>query len=55
MTTSSSNIKQVVQKQFAHVASNYSTSAVHAKGKDLQTMVDCENPPNAYAYGRETP
>lgn len=38
---SKSDIKGAVAQQFGNVAHNYTTSAVHAKGADLQTMVDC--------------
>ncbi len=33
------NIKTSVQHQFGQVAANYSTSAVHAKGRDLEAML----------------
>ncbi|MEM7128132.1 MAG: class I SAM-dependent methyltransferase [Chloroflexota bacterium] len=33
------NIKSSVNQQFSQVAANYSTSIVHAQGKDIQTMV----------------
>lgn len=33
------DIKASVQRQFNQVAANYSTSAVHAKGRDLEAMV----------------
>lgn len=33
------DIKGSVQRQFNQVAANYSTSAVHAKGRDLEEMV----------------
>lgn len=35
-----STIKSSVQRQFGNVAANYATSAVHANGDDLQTMVN---------------
>lgn len=33
------DIKASVQRQFGQVAANYSTSAVHAKGRDLEEML----------------
>lgn len=33
------DIKASVQRQFNQVAANYSTSSVHAKGRDLEEMV----------------
>lgn len=33
------DIKAAVQRQFNQVAANYSTSAVHARGRDLEEMV----------------
>lgn len=33
------DIKAAVQRQFNQVAANYSTSSVHAKGRDLEEMV----------------
>ena len=35
------DVKGAVQQQFGDVAENYTTSAVHAKGADLQTMLEC--------------
>lgn len=35
-----SDTKQAVQQQFGQVAANYRTSAVHASGLDLQTMLN---------------
>ena len=37
---SKQDIKQHVQSQFDHVASNYRTSLVHATGEDLRLMVE---------------
>jgi len=37
---SKQDIKQHVQSQFDHVASNYRTSVVHATGEDLRLMVE---------------
>jgi ubiquinone/menaquinone biosynthesis C-methylase UbiE len=34
------DLKRAVQRQFGNVAANYSTSAVHAKGADLDQMVE---------------
>jgi ubiquinone/menaquinone biosynthesis C-methylase UbiE len=42
---SKQDIKQHVQSQFDHVASNYRTSTVHATGEDLKLMV--ENTPTS--------
>lgn len=36
---SNMDIKESVQHQFGQVAANYSTSAVHAKGRDLEEML----------------
>jgi len=38
---SKADVKGAVQQQFGNVAQNYTTSKVHAKGQDLQTMVEC--------------
>lgn len=35
----SNDIKAAVQRQFNQVAANYSTSSVHAKGRDLEEML----------------
>ncbi|MEP7287247.1 MAG: methyltransferase domain-containing protein [Chloroflexota bacterium] len=40
------DIKTSVQEQFGKAAANYSTSVVHAQGKDLQTMVRIAALPN---------
>lgn len=37
---SKQDIKQHVQSQFNHVASNYRTSVVHATGRDLELLVE---------------
>ncbi len=37
--TTHDTIKTSVQRQFGQVAANYSTSAVHAKGRDLEEML----------------
>ncbi len=39
MTTATKDAKQAVQAQFGQVAANYSTSAVHRKGADLDAML----------------
>jgi ubiquinone/menaquinone biosynthesis C-methylase UbiE len=39
MTTPASDVKRMVNQQFSQVAANYSVSAVHAQGVDLQEMV----------------
>ncbi len=39
MKTETKDIKRSVQSQFGQVAANYSTSAVHARGADLDAMV----------------
>ena len=39
MTTATKDIKASVQSQFGQVAANYATSAVHAKGADLEAML----------------
>lgn len=45
---SGAGIKQAVQQQFENAAANYSTSAVHASGADLQKMVEnADLSPNA--------
>lgn len=38
---SKADVKGAVEQQFANAAENYTTSAVHAKGTDLNTMVEC--------------
>ena len=39
MSVQQKSLKSSVNQQFSQVAANYSTSAVHAQGSDLQTMV----------------
>lgn len=43
METPTKDIKAAVQSQFGDVAANYSTSAVHAKGADLDAMIQAAN------------
>lgn len=40
MSSQTDSIKSTVNQQFSQVAANYSTSAVHASGADLQKMVE---------------
>ncbi|MEZ4712298.1 MAG: class I SAM-dependent methyltransferase [Caldilineaceae bacterium] len=40
MSSQTDSIKSAVNQQFSQVAANYSTSAVHAAGADLQKMVE---------------
>lgn len=40
MQTVTKDLKQSVQSQFGQVAANYSTSAVHMKGADLEAMLE---------------
>ncbi|MEZ4614155.1 MAG: methyltransferase domain-containing protein [Caldilineaceae bacterium] len=43
MTTATKDLKAAVQSQFGQVAANYTTSAVHAKGADLEAMLAAAN------------